>query len=190
MKRQHLTAIALILCTALITVAAGTIPASPNGFDSGFIQTRTLQGFKSPLISRGNVRIDKIHGFRWEITSPYHYVFQMNGGSAEEQLPDGSIRELKTENTPWLGAVERVFVGALAGDQNELQKYFNVQVTRIKSGQEILLTPKSASMATAIDSILLTESAPGHPQQLKILEKSGDKIDIRFVPESSIKPGS
>lgn len=190
MKSTHMLMGAWIFCTALAASAAGTIPSLPTDFDSSFVQTRTLPGFSAPLVSRGKLHVDSTHGFRWEITWPYHYVFEMNGEHVQEQLPDGTTRQLNAEQTPWLAAVERIFVSALAGDRTDLQQYFVVNVTQLTKGQRILLTPKPGPMANAINNIQVTESAPGHPEQLLINEKSGGSMDIRFSPESSTTTGS
>jgi len=161
--------------------AADTLPPA-TGFDSTFVQTRSLPGFSAPLVSHGIMRFDKSHGFHWEITAPYHYVFEMNGKLAHEQLPDGSRRDLDPAQTPWLAAVEHIFVSALAGNRADLENYFAVTVTPLSTGQRVTLTPKPGPMANAIVSIDVTESAPGHPQRLEIRETSGGRMDIRFSP--------
>ena len=190
MKYTRILTGAWLLCAAFAVYAAGNIPSLPTGFDSSFVQTRTLPGFNLPLVSRGTLHIDNTHGFRWEITSPYHYVFEMDGEDAQEQLPDGTIRHLNPEQTPWLAAVEHIFVSALAGDRTDLQQYFVVNVTQLPKGQRILLTPKPGPMANAINNIQVTETAPGHPERLVIKENSGGSMDIRFGPESRTASGS
>lgn len=173
----------LLLCVASISLAANDkLPATTNSVDSTFVQTRTLPGFSTPLVSHGIMRFDQAHGFHWEITSPYHYVFEMNGKQAQEQLPDGSVRHLNPDQTPWLAAVEHIFISALAGNNSDLQRYFEVTVTPLGKGRRVMLIPKPGPMADAIVSIQVTESAPGHPQQLDIKETSGGRMDIRFSP--------
>ena len=175
-----------LLCIAAIAFAAdGKLPAAATSVDSTFVQTRTLPGFSTPLTSRGIMRFDQTHGFHWEITSPYHYVFEMNGKQAQEQLPDGSVRHLNPDQTPWLAAVEHIFISALAGNNSDLQRYFDVTVTPRGKGRRVMLIPKPGPMAEAIISIEVTESAPGHPQQLDIKETSGGRMDIRFSPATS-----
>jgi Outer membrane lipoprotein carrier protein LolA-like len=178
------------LCAPLSLSAAAAAQPSPVGFDSSFIQVRTLPGFSTPLISRGRVRIDNAHGFLWEITSPYHYVFEMSGDQVQEQLPDGTVRHLSPAQTPWLAAVERIFMSALAGNRSDLSRYFEVSVKQLPEGQSILLTPKPGPMASTIRSIQVTETAPGHPQRLVIRENTGGSMDIRFATGSSTASGS
>ena len=183
MKRLAFAAGALLACTALIRVAAGTVTAAPGHFDSAFVQTRTIPGFKTPLVSYGVVHVDGVHGFRWQVNSPYHYVFLMQGDKAKELQPDGSVRELKSEDTPWLETVQHVFMAAMAGDQSELRNYFHLKITRLTNGQQISMTPRTSAISAAIESIQLIETTPGQPEQLLIKEKSGGRIDIRFHPE-------
>jgi hypothetical protein len=178
----------LLLCMVTGAFAANDKVAAATSIDSTFVQTRTLPGFSTPLISHGVMRFDPAHGFHWEITAPYHYVFEMNGKQAQEQLPDGSVRQLDPDQTPWLAAVEHIFISALAGNTSDLQRYFELAVTPVGKGRQVMLTPKPGPMASAIVSIQVTESAPGHPQRLVIKETSGGRMDIRFSPVSKTAP--
>ena len=70
MKHAPLLTAALCLCAATGARAADAVPATPDHFDSKFVQTRSLPGFSAPLVSHGVMRFDKQHGFYWEITQP------------------------------------------------------------------------------------------------------------------------
>lgn len=180
MKQAALLTGALCLCAAIGAGAADSAPPAPDHFDSKFVQTRSLPGFSTPLVSHGVMRFDKQHGFYWEITDPYHYVFQMNGAAAQETLPDGSVRHLDPQQAPWLAAVQHIIVNALSGDRSDLERYFTVTVTPLPKGERVDLAPKQGPMEEAITSIRVTESAPGHPEEIEIRETSGDRMDIRF----------
>ena len=171
--------LALCLCAPAAFAADAAQPLAQ--FDSKFVQTRSLPGFSAPLTSHGTMRFDKEHGFRWEVTDPYHYVFEMNGAKATETLPDGSSRQLDPAQTPWLAAVQHIIVNALSGDRSDLQRYFQVVVVPLTQGERVELTPKPGPMSEAIAGIQVTESAPGHPELIEIKETSGDHMDIRFI---------
>lgn len=192
MNHTRTMKISLLFSGLLLLVTTGPLYAATNQpavdrVDSSFVQTRSLPGFSKPLVSRGILRFDRQHGFLWEITAPYHYTFHMNGDSATETLPDGTVRHLNPDQTPWLAAVEHIFVSALAGDTTDLQRYFTVKITPHGKGRHVQLTPKPGAIAQAIVSIQVTESAPGHPQLLEIRETSGGHMRIRFSP---VKPGA
>ena len=179
---------AFLLCLLLAAPTAGAADAPPPAFDANFVQTRTLPGFDTPLTSRGNMRYDKLHGFHWEITAPYHYVFTMNGKAAHEQLPDGTERDLDPDQNPWLAAVEHIFISALSGDRTELIAYFDIRIEPLPKGQSVTLKPKPGAIAKAIESIHVTESAPGRPERIEINETSGGRMDIRFAPATPAAP--
>lgn len=170
----------LILTLVVLAAHAADAPA-PTHFDSRFVQTRRLHGFDAPITSKGIMRFDKTQGFHWEITSPYHYEFEMNGGGARETLPDGTVRRLDASQTPWLSAVQHIIVGALSGDRSELKRYFTIVVTPQAKGDRVVLTPKPSAMSDAIIRITVTESAPGSPREIAIQEASGDQMTIRFT---------
>ncbi len=160
-------------------------PTPPSSFTADFVQTRSLPGFTAPLVSHGNMGYDKTKGFHWEITAPYHYLFEMDGKQAHEELPDGTKRDLDPDQTPWLAAVEHIFISALSGDRTQLQSYFSVDARPAGAGDQMTLTPKPGPIANAIKTIEVTESAPGRPQHLEIFETSGGHMDIRFTPRTA-----
>ncbi len=164
---------------AAATGAAATLPKAPESFRARFIETRTLPGFDQPLVSRGNVTFSRTRGVIWEVTAPYHYVFRMGPADAEEQMPDGSVRHLDAEHAPWLAVVRHIFTSALTGNISELRRYFHVQVTVLRVGRRIELTPKPGPMAKAINHISVTEA--GTPRSLRMDEASGGRIVIRFL---------
>lgn len=170
-----------LLLAGMASLASGA-PAASHGFAASFVQTRTLPGFDAPLVSHGMLRFSADGGFRWEVTAPYHYVFEMHGGVAREVLPDGTHRVLDAAQTPWLEAVQHIFVSALSGDRAELERYFDVRVQALVQGRQVTLTPKPGAMARVIRRIEVTELAPGQPQHLVIDEESGGRMDVRFTP--------
>lgn len=182
--RPHLVLSALCLC--LSSVAFAETP--PGSFAASFVQTRTVPDFDTPIVSHGNMRYDKVNGFHWEITAPYHYLFEMNGKLAHEELPDGTKRDLNPDQTPWLAAVEHIFISALSGDRAELQAYFSVVSTPAANGTDLTLTPKPGPIGNAISRIEVEESAPGQPRHLQIFETSGGHMDIRFSPLAAKPP--
>jgi hypothetical protein len=177
--------VSLIGLLSVCAVAWAADPVPPSSFNADFVQTRTLPGFRTPLISHGDMGYDKAKGFRWEITHPYHYLFEMNGKQAHEELPDGTKRDLDPDQTPWLAAVEHIFISALSGDRSQLQSYFSVDAKAVGAGDEMTLTPKPGPIGNAIKRIEVAESAPGRPQHLEIFETSGGHMDIRFTPRTT-----
>lgn len=172
----------LSACLLLFSALAQAADAPPASFAASFVQTRTVPDFDTPIVSHGNMSYDKLRGLHWEITQPYHYLFEMNGKQAHEELPDGTKRDLDPTQTPWLSAVEHIFISALSGDRSQLDAYFSVTQKAAPQGEQLTLTPKPGPIAQAISRIEVEESAPGKPQHLQIFETSGGHMDIRFSP--------
>lgn len=182
MKSSRSLSILLALLPALMTGTPVVAAQAPDAFAAHFVQTRTLPGFEQPLVSHGEMRFSAAEGFHWQIDKPYRYVFDMREGEASEELPDGTRRTLEPDQTPWLKAVERMFVGALSGDQARLERYFNVTIEPLEHGRHVSLEPRPGALAQVITRIEVTETAPGHPQRLEIDEVSGAHMDVRFTP--------
>jgi hypothetical protein len=184
---MNLRPFGLLLLLGSLGARAADLPAPPPAdFAASFVQTRTLPGFDAALTSRGDMSYDKSKGFRWEITSPYHYLFEMGGGKAHEELPDGTRRDLDPDQTPWLAAVQHIFISALSGDRSQLESYFSV--AQGADAHQLVLTPKPGPIANAIRRIEVTESAPGRPERLTLYESAGGKMDIRFTPSGAPAP--
>lgn len=177
---MNLRLFALALMLVSLGARAADVAPPPASFAAGFVQTRTLPGFDATLTSKGSMSYDKAKGFRWEITSPYHYLFEMSGAKAHEELPDGTSRDLDPDQTPWLAAVQHIFISALSGDRSQLESYFSV--AQGTDAHQLVLTPKPGPIANAIRRIEVLESAPGKPERLDLYEASGGKMDIRFTP--------
>lgn len=172
----------LWLCTILVAQAASSAAPPITEYKLNFIETRTLPGFSSPLVSRGIIGFGHAHRFYWEITAPYHYMFEINGRRAQEILPDGRIRHLSPSHTPWLAAVRHILIGALTDNRSQLRRYFDVSVTPLAKGERLTLIPKPGLVANAILSIQVTQSGPGHPELIVIREAAGGGMNIRFSP--------
>lgn len=171
----------LVALTGLASAAwAGDTPSAD--FAATFVQTRTLPGFEQALVSHGLLRVSEAEGFYWEINKPYHYVFTMHGDRAREELPDGTVRHLTPEQTPWLKMVQRIFVNALSGHRERLKRWFEITVEPLDDGRHVTLMPSADTMAQVITRIEVTESADGRPRYLVIDEASGARMTIRFTP--------
>lgn len=180
MKHPALPFIAVLLVCLMSPAWAGNKP--PAHFAATFVQTRTLPGFDQPLTSHGVVRVSKDGGFYWEINRPYHYLFAMHDGKAYEELPNGTRRILKPEQTPWLKTVQRIFVSALSGNRERLERWFNIEIKPRERGRHITLVPTVEAMAKVIERIEVTENAAGQPRYVVVEEASGARITIRFTP--------
>ncbi len=173
-----------VLAFACVTDIAAAADA-PQDFAAKFVQTRTLPGFDKPLVSHGEMRFSAENGFHWQIDKPYHYVFEMHGDQAREELPDGTRRTLKPDQTPWLKAVQRMFVGALSGDQARLERYFEVSITPLDDGRHVTLVPRPGAMGQVVQRIEVTEAAPGQPRHMVLNEVGGAHMEIRFSPDNA-----
>lgn len=154
------------------------LPKPAAAFHASFTESRTLPGFDKPLLSHGVVDFSRKDGVRWEVTAPYHYLFKMDEKGMQEVLPDGSQRSIDVEHAPWLAVIQRIFMGALAGDAILLGEYFDVDAKDTTGGRDIELAPKVGPMAKAIKHVSVTEGDA--PRSIRIDEVSGGVISIRF----------
>ena len=179
MNRALFTLLCLALPLATLAANTADLPPPAQAFSAAFTETRSLPGFSQPLVSHGTVVFKRANGVRWEVSDPYHYLFTLDDKGMQEHLPDGAVRTIDAEHAPWLVAIQHIFMGALAGDTAALQQYFDVKVTPQTAGRLIDLTPKPGPMAKAIKHISVSGAAA--PEDIRIDEIAGGKIDIRFL---------
>lgn len=159
----------------LLALSSATAAAAvPQSFHADFTQTRTLPGFDQPLVSRGEVDFERNGSLHWTVTEPYHYEFVMEDGQAREVLPDGTHRNIDSQDAPWLGIIQRVFRAALSGDDNTLTQYFSVR----RSDKRLQLTPLAAPLKDHIAQINVVGG--DLPDHITITEQGGGEIEIRF----------
>lgn len=186
---------ALLLAGAPLACAADpavdTITASvarPDVLRGQFTQEKQVSGFKSPLRSQGRFVVARQHGVIWTTLEPFPSEVVVTADRILSRQRDGSSRvELDARQQPALRSVNAVMFALMSGDVQALSSQFNVQATREAQGWRLYLTPKSAMLAKAFQSLAL--QGDRYVRQVEIVEANDDRTHIRFS-ELSDAPAS
>ena len=152
----------------------------PEVLRGNFEQTKTLAGFKKPLMSKGTFVIDRTRGVQWITTSPFASTLVVTRERLTTWGEGGSKQQLDTKREPGLRAVNDLIMGMLSGDLKVLATRFDTKGA-IKPSQSwsLSLTPKEAGLAGFIK--LIDIDGGRHVDLVRMVEPSGDVSVIRFT---------
>lgn len=181
----------MLLCAVLLAgaplahaadAAVDAITASvarPNVLRGQFTQEKQVTGFKNPLRSEGRFVVARQHGVIWTTLKPFPSELVVTADRILSRQRDGSSRvELDARQQPALRSVNAVMFALMSGDVQALSSQFNVQATRRAQGWQLHLTPKSALLAKAFQS--LTLHGDRYVRQVDIVEANNDRTRIHF----------
>lgn len=184
------------LLSSVLLLAAGAWPPSARAADDlaviqqrvaqvevlrgQFEQEKRITGFKNPLRSQGQFVVARKHGVIWSTLKPFPSEVVVTADRILSRQRDGSTRvELDARQQPAMRSVNAIMFALMSGDVQALSSQFNVEATREGQGWRLKLTPKSAMLAKAFQS--LTLQGDRYVRQVEIIEANQDRTRIQFT---------
>jgi outer membrane lipoprotein-sorting protein len=191
-KAAWATTLAMALCTAFMPMpaAAQTTPDlllevskrldNPAVLRGDFEQTKTLKGFKRPLVSRGTFVMARGRGVQWVTTQPFASTLVVTRERLLTLTDGGVSQQIDTRQEPGLRAVNEMLMALLAGDVKALSARFKAEgALQGEHGWHVVLSPRDAALAGFITRIEL--DGDRHVKLVVLQEASGDDSRIRFT---------
>jgi outer membrane lipoprotein-sorting protein len=193
--------VALLAATALFATASFAAPdtdfvklvhqrlqASPV-LKGEFEQTKTLKGFRNPLVSHGEFLVARGQGVWWHTQQPFESTLVVTKTRLFTRNADGSTNNLMDAQTePGLEQVNELIFSLLAADLGVLADKFTVVAQAVgANGWMLTLTPRDANIAKFLVRATLTGERD--VQTVRIEEARGDATQIRFahqVPSTAL----
>lgn len=152
---------------------------TPAVLRGDFEQTKTLKGFKRPLVSHGGFVMAAGKGVLWVTKTPFASTLVVT----RERLvtvTEGGTQQIDTRQEPGLRAVNDMLMALLAGDLKALASRFQSE-GGLQGDQvwRVTLTPRDAALARFIARIEL--EGDRHVRQVRLTEASGDDSRIVFT---------
>jgi hypothetical protein len=156
-----------------------------------FEQSKTLKGFRNPLVSRGEFLVARGQGVWWHTQQPFESMLVVTKTRLFTRAADGSAGNLMDAQTePGLKQVNDLVFSLLAADLDALADKFNVVAQPAgANGWTLTLTPRDANLARFLVRATLTGERD--VQTVRIEEARGDATQIRFthqVPSAALTP--
>lgn len=146
---------------------------------SQFVQEKHLSFMEDKVVSKGLFFLKKQGKMRIEYTSPFVYLVVFNGDKL--YIKDGKkTTKIDTKTDKSFRQLNEVMTHSMNGEIDQI-KGFAAKYFQSKDYALVELTPNQAEMQKMFDKIKLYL----HPQsfqvaKLDLLEKSGDRTEMRF----------
>ncbi|MBN9683540.1 MULTISPECIES: LolA family protein [unclassified Corallococcus] len=153
-----------------------------------FEQKKTVQGFKKPLVSKGDFLLARDQGVLWNTRTPFASTLTLTRKSlSAQQATGGAAYHLDSTKEPALAAVNELLFALLSGDVAALQKRFTVAGELVgDKGWKLELTPTDAGLARVFKHIHL--EGDGYVRQVQLDETRGDSSVITFEQLAQTPP--
>lgn len=154
-----------------------------------FEQTKTIKGFKRPLVSKGTFVMARDKGVQWITAQPFASTVVVTRERLLTLGESGASRQIDTRQEPGLKAVNEMLMALLAGDVKALAERFQAEgALQGAQGWRLALKPRDATLAAFITRIELEGGR--HVDSVNLHEASGDASRIRFFNHaaSSLSP--
>ncbi|WP_313445073.1 outer membrane lipoprotein carrier protein LolA [Stenotrophomonas indicatrix] len=175
-----LVAVPLVQAADAAVDAITQAVARPDVLRGQFTQEKQVSGFKNPLRSQGQFVVARKHGVIWSTLKPFPSEVVVTADRILSRQRDGSTRvELDARQQPAMRSVNAIMFALMSGDVQALSSQFNVEATREGHGWRLKLTPKSAMLAKAFQS--LTLQGDRYVRQVEIIEANQDRTRIQFT---------
>jgi hypothetical protein len=145
-----------------------------------FEQTRTLKGFRNPLVSNGEFLVARGQGVWWHTRQPFESTLVVTRTKLFTRNADGSAGNLMdAQAEPGLKQVNELIFSLLAADLDALADKFTVVAQPVgAAGWTLVLTPRDANLARFL--VRATLAGERDVQTVRIEEARGDATQIRF----------
>jgi len=157
-----------------------------------FEQTKTLKGFRNPLVSHGEFLVARGQGVWWHTQQPFDSTLVVTRTRLFTRNADGSANDLvDAQAEPGVRQVNELIFSLLAADLDVLADKFTVVAQPVgATGWTMTLTPRDANIAKLLVRATLTGERD--VQTVRIDEARGDATQIRFahqVPSQALTIG-
>ena len=154
-----------------------------------FEQTKTLKGFRNPLVSKGEFLVARGQGVWWHTRQPFESTLVVTKTRLFTRNADGSASDLvDAQAEPGLKQVNELIFSLLAADPDALADRFAIVAQPVGAdGWTLVLTPRDANLAKFL--VRATLAGERDVQTVRIDEARGDTTQIRFshqVPSAAL----
>lgn len=172
---------------AWLTEAARRLDNAPV-LRGDFEQTKTIKGFKKPLISRGHFLMARGKGIQWVTAEPFPSTLVVTKDRLLTIMDKGVQQQLDARQEPGLRAINELLLAVLGGDLNALNARFQIDGgLQGAQGWRLTLVPRDATLLRFISRIEM--DGDRHVQHVRLSEGSGDESRIQFTHQSSTSLG-
>lgn len=179
----------LLLCLALTASAQNSeaiigeinrAAAAMQSLECDFTQTKYISLMNDKMVSVGRMVYRQSNRLRWEYSSPYSYIFILNGSSVT--LKSGAktdVIDIRTNRI--FSEIARIMMNSVTGKCLTDSTEFKVSISADSREYVARLTPQKKEIKQMFSSIVLHFDRTAEiVQTIELHEKSGDRTIIEL----------
>ncbi len=149
-----------------------------NTLECSFTQKQNLSLLAEEISSAGKMTFRKPDQLLWEYSSPYEFLFLMNGGKIITRS-NGRTTTIDSGSSPLMKELCKIMIAGLRGDTKSLETSFTTSYLSDGRVVRISMLPKNKSLASIFKKIDLTFDASTFlVSSIEMSEPSGDNTTI------------
>lgn len=150
------------------------VASTMNSMKCDFVQTKSLHMLKSKVVSKGVMYYGKPNKLRWEYTSPYHYVFILNGQTVWLKNSKGD-NKIDVAQSKMFKEITRIMMSSVLGTCVSNNRDFKVSLSGHGNVWQAVMIPRRNPMKQMFSSITVYfDMARSMVSAVKMTEKNGD----------------
>lgn len=156
------------------------VASSMKSMQCDFVQTKYLKMLNDKMVSRGKMYYQQSNKLRWEYTSPYSYVFVLNG--SQVLISKGNRNDVINVNqSKVFKEIARIMMNSVVGNCLNDQKDFAVSISATATEYVATLVPKQKQMKQMFQKIVLHfNKLKSTVAKVELIEKKGDRTVIEL----------
>ena len=148
-----------------------------------FEQSKQVQGFSKPLVSRGSFLVSRERGVLWRTVTPFASQLRLTKDEIVATQNGAVAFRLDASKEPSVRVINGLMFSLLNGDLGGLGELFRIDGTADARGWQLTLTPKQGALARLMTQVQL--SGDNYVRAIRIDEANGDRTAIRFSAQSN-----
>jgi outer membrane lipoprotein carrier protein len=154
--------------------------ASVTSLQCSFIQKKTISVLSESVISKGKLLFKKENKLCWEYSSPYFYLFALNGDKVYIKN-EKTTNQFDTKSNTLFKEISLLLVNSINGIGLIDHKKFDVVFFENKTTIRMQVAPKNKTLKSIMSSIILFfEKSTYLVHNIEMVEPSGDSTTIVF----------
>ena len=153
---------------------------SVSSIQCDFTQTKTMKMLKKTMTSNGVMYFKRDNKLRWQYTSPYDYVFILNGSQVSLKSKNSS-QKIDTKKNKVFNQIANVILNSITGRGLNNGADFTCVMYQNGSTYSAKLYPKKKELKQVYTVIELFFNSKFMITNVKMEEKTGDVTNIKLT---------
>jgi outer membrane lipoprotein carrier protein len=157
-----------------------SVASAMKSMTCSFTQTKYLSLLSDKMVSEGKMYYRQPNRLRWEYTSPYQYLFVLNG--TKVYVGNKSRKDvIDTDANKVFKEIARIMMGTVTGTVLSGSSDFSVDVADGGTVWRVTLVPSKKEMKRMFSKIVLSFRKNGlMVSEIDIYEKNNDRTNIQL----------